>query len=288
MAYDYAPVTAPDEEEEERRRLAVTYPPVSAAQPTATGFSPGPQPASAALPAPPTLVPRAKPSDYPAPTPAGEDGSQLAVPPSSAPNINDEMQSGASKLRMMNMGTLWAQTPPDTAYPPLGTTADLEARAAQPRAYPAPEPSALAPSRPQWSQYAPAEKHGWGKFGSIMASLNPISNEIVNRRPLENAERNYKAATSDFDKEQADKLALEKQTSETGLQGAQADEAKARADALRNPAPKPKEEDWSIDPNRSGPNGEPVELEKSSGQTRLATGLPAGVTLNKAKQAGYS
>jgi hypothetical protein len=114
-----------------------------------------------------------------------------------------------------------------------------------------------------------------------MASLSGIADEIVNRRPLENAERNYKTATSDFDKEQADKLALEKQTSETGLQGAQADEATARADALRNPAPKPKEEEWSIDPNRSGPNGEPVELEKNSGQTRLATGLPAGVTLNK-------
>jgi hypothetical protein len=42
MAYDYAPVRTPDEEEEERRRLAVTYPPVSAAQPTAIGFSPGP------------------------------------------------------------------------------------------------------------------------------------------------------------------------------------------------------------------------------------------------------
>jgi hypothetical protein len=317
MAYDYAPVTTPDEEEEERRRLAVTYPPVSAAQPTAIGFSPDPhearpplkpapvrfgstanleaadQPgalhppadyapaASPALPASPTLAGRPKPSDYAAPTPAGEGGSQLSVPPSFTPNIDDEMESGASKLRMMNMGTLRAQAPPDTPYPPPGSTADLEARAARPRAYPAPEPPAPAPSRPQWSQYAPAEKHGWGKFGSVMASLSGIADEIVNRRPLENAERNYKAATSDFDKEQADKLALEKQTSETGLQGAQADEAKARADALRNPAPKPKEEEWSIDPNRSGPNGEPVELEKNSGQTRLATGLPAGVTLNK-------
>jgi hypothetical protein len=138
------------------------------------------------------------------------------------------MESGASKLRMMNMGTLRAQTPPDTPYPPLGSTADLEARAAQPRAYPALEPSAPAPSRPRWTQYAPAEKHGWGKFGSIMASLNPISNEIVNRRPIENAERNYKAATSDYDKEQADKLAVEKQASDTGLQTAQAKEAEAR------------------------------------------------------------
>jgi hypothetical protein len=272
MAYDYAPVTTPDEEEEERRRLAVTYPPVSVTQPTAIGSSPGPQEA---------LGPRQKPSDYPAPTPAGEGGSQLLVPPSSTPNIDDEMESGASKLRMMNIGTLRAQTPPDTAYPPLGSTADLEARAAQPRAYPAPEPSVSAPSRPQWSQYAPAEKHGWGKFGSIMATLNPISNEIVNRRPMENAERNYKGASSDYDKAQADKLAIEKQTSETGLQGAQAEEAHAKAEETRNPQPKPKEEDWSIDPNRSGPNGEPVELEKNSGQTRLATGLPAGVTLNK-------
>lgn len=43
MGNDYAPVTTPDEEEEERRRLAVTYPPVSVAQPTAIGSSPGPQ-----------------------------------------------------------------------------------------------------------------------------------------------------------------------------------------------------------------------------------------------------
>jgi hypothetical protein len=260
MAYDYAPVTTPDEEEEERRRLAVTYPPVSAAQPTAIGSSPGPQEgqprlkpalarfgstadlatgadqpgaihppadyapaASPALPASPTLGPRPKPSDYQAPTPAGQGGSQLSVPRSSTPNVNDEMESGASRLRMMNMGTLRAQTP-GTPYPPLGSTADLEARAAQPRAYPAPEPSAPAPSRPQWSQYAPAEKHGWGKFGSVMASLNPISNEIVNQRPLENAERNYKAATSEYDTNIADR---EKE--------AQTNEANARAEALKHP-----------------------------------------------------
>jgi hypothetical protein len=319
MAYDYAPVTTPDEEEEERRRLAVTYPPVSAAQPTAIGFSPDPhearpplkpaparfgstgkleaeadQPgamhapaadyapaASPALPTSPIPGPRPKPSDYAAPIPAGESGSQLAAPPSSAPNINDDMESGASKLRMMNVGTLRAQAPPDTPYPALGSTADLEARAAQPRAYPAPEPPAPAPSRPQWSQDAPAEKHGWGKFGSIMASLNPISDEIVNERPLRNAERNYKLAEGDCDKQQADKLALQKETSEEGLQGAQTEEAQARADELRHPTPKPKEEEWSIDPNRSGPKGEPIEIEKNSGQTRVATGLPPGVTLNK-------
>jgi hypothetical protein len=239
MGYDYAPVTTPDEEEEERRRLAVTYPPVSAAQPTAIGFSPGPhedqlplkpaparfgstgnleaeaaQPgamhapaadyapaASPALPASPALGPRQKPSDYQAPTPAGESGSQLSAPPSSTPNINDEMESGASRLRMMNIGTLRAQAPPDTPYPP-----------------------APAPSRPQWTQYAPAEKHGWGKFGSIMASLNPISNEIVNQRPLENAERNYKAATSEYDTNIADRE-----------REAQTNEANARADALKHP-----------------------------------------------------
>jgi hypothetical protein len=250
MAYDYAPVTTPDEEEEERRRLAVTYPPVSVAQPTAIGSSPGPQEALGA---------RQKPSDYPAPTPAGEAGSQILVPSRSTPNINDEMESGASKLRMMNMGTLRAQTPPGTPYPPPGSTADLEARVAQPRAYPAPEPSVPAPSRPQWSQYAPAEKHGWGKFGSIMASFNPIANEIVNQRPLENAERNYKAATSDYDKGQSDKLAVEKQTSETDLQSAQAENQRAEAKARTNPPPKEglTPEETTIHDLMTGENGGP-------------------------------
>src|SRR5437899_1370386 len=145
---DYAPVTSLDEEEEERRRLAAAYPPVSA-----TGTSPG-IPKNAAFA--PFADPIPSPSDrqpnelypavsqrtsgagadlYPVPSPAGKTGALSAAPPNSTPNINDEMESGASKLRMMNVATLRSAT--------------------------AAPPAAPAVARPQWKDYAPAEKHGW-------------------------------------------------------------------------------------------------------------------------------
>lgn len=57
----------------------------------------------------------------------------------------------------------------------------------------------------------------------------------------------------------------------------------AETEALKHPQPKPKEEDWDVVPNFTGPNGEPILKEKNSGQLKFATGLP-GVTSTKTPQ----
>lgn len=44
----------------------------------------------------------------------------------------------------------------------------------------------------------------------------------------------------------------------------------AETQAKLNPPTVPKEEEWSVVPNVEGPNGEPVQVEKHSGQTRVA------------------
>lgn len=43
----------------------------------------------------------------------------------------------------------------------------------------------------------------------------------------------------------------------------------AHAEQLLNPPLKPKEEDWSVAPGVLGPNGEPIQIEKNSGQSRI-------------------
>ncbi len=62
-------------------------------------------------------------------------------------------------------------------------------------------PQAKPPARPTWRDYAPPEPHGLAKFGHALASLAPRSDELFNQRPLERAERGYKAATGEYDTE---------------------------------------------------------------------------------------
>jgi hypothetical protein len=61
----------------------------------------------------------------------------------------------------------------------------------------------------------------------------------------------------------------------------EAETAKNKAEAAAKLAPPGKEEEWSVVPNIAGPNGEPVQQEKHSGQIRVAPGLPAGVKTTK-------
>jgi hypothetical protein len=58
--------------------------------------------------------------------------------------------------------------------------------------------------------------------------------------------------------------------SKRNLEGAQTANENAQTDALLNPQVKPKEEEWSLSPEYTGPNGEPVEVEKNSGEMRIA------------------
>jgi hypothetical protein len=59
------------------------------------------------------------------------------------------------------------------------------------------------------------------------------------------------------------RIANEKSQAETGYYN-------AHSAAITNPPLKPKEEDWSVAPNVLGPNGEPVQIEKNSGQMRIS------------------
>lgn len=67
----------------------------------------------------------------------------------------------------------------------------------------------------------------------------------------------------------------QKQESEETERAATTEETKARtaktqAELAEIGKPKPKEEEWSVVPNVQGPNGEPVQQEKVSGQIRVA------------------
>lgn len=146
---------------------------------------------------------------------------------------------------------------PSAGYPaPQPVSAAPQASPAPVNDMPAPAPAGAAPAPesrpdfsglgspvtsqppvqpPNWKDYAPAEKHGWGKFGSVMASLNPLSDRIVNQRPLANAERNYEAATNEFKEKEGQK----KEASTEDVQSATAEKEREQADFLKRGGVKP-------------------------------------------------
>lgn len=93
-----------------------------------------------------------------------------------------------------------------------------------------------------------------------MAQLHGLNKQIG----AEEGEQEKEAQTANQQSE------MGARPSEVALRGAQSREAEARANALENPQPKEKEEHWSITPEYTGPNGEPVEMEQNSGQIRIA------------------
>jgi hypothetical protein len=64
---------------------------------------------------------------------------------------------------------------------------------------------------------------------------------------------------------------------DTGTE-ATTEHTQAETEALKNPQPKPKEEEWSIVPNSKGPGGRPLQQEKNSGQLRE---VPEGFGVNE-------
>lgn len=165
--------------------------------------------------------------------------------PAIAPDDEEERQ------RLLANG---GYTAPAPAAPPPASIAS--APTSPDLVPPAPTiPRIAEPKEPKWSDYAPPERHGWGKFGSIIATLTPTSNEIVNARPLRTAERNYKAATGEYEKGEAER----KETSEEALRSAQAGEAQARAESLRNPPEKTgtTPEAQTLHDLMTGENGQP-------------------------------
>jgi hypothetical protein len=142
--------------------------------------------------------------------------------------------------------------------PAVGSLDDLESRAAHP-SYPA--VAADQPQRPQWKDYAPAEPHGWSKFGHFMAGLTAPTDYFFNERPLEQATRGYKAATAEYEAPFAER----EKESQTAEHEAAAERDRATAAAAGQP--KPKEEKWGAFTGYTDVDGTPLLHEENSGQT---------------------
>lgn len=72
------------------------------------------------------------------------------------------------------------------------------------------------------------------------------------------------------DKEGQEEAQTQNLQSEIPMHQAMTQHENAQTTALQNPQPKPKEETWELAKDYTGPNGEPVEVEKNSGQMRIA------------------
>lgn len=153
------------------------------------------------------------------------------------------------------------------ATPGMGTTQDLEARAARPKtAMQDLTPKAPAAPAPKWSDYAPPEPHGWAKFGHIMAGLSAPTNYAFNIAPEKRAQEKYKNAVSEY----------ERPISNEAI-GAQTEEHQARAGLERGQEealthPKPTEEEFKVVPGVLGPGGKVLQ-EGSKGTLRWAEGI---------------
>lgn len=64
---------------------------------------------------------------------------------------------------------------------------------------------------------------------------------------------------------------------QTEQERAQTAHTQAETETLKNPQPKPKEEQWEELKDFTGPNGEPLQMEKNSGQVRIAGGDILGI-----------
>jgi hypothetical protein len=79
-------------------------------------------------------------------------------------------------------------------------------------------------------------------------------------------------------------LGQQAKTAQTAQEVATTAHTKAETDALENPQPKPKEETWEELKDFTGPNGEPLQMEKNSGQVKIAGGNILGIKRVSANQ----
>lgn len=128
----------------------------------------------------------------------------------------------------------YAAPPVSSAAPAFGSTEDLQSRGLASHSMP---PAAAATPRPQWSQYAPPEPHGWSKFGHILAGFTRPTNNAFNVQPEQNAEKRYQMATAEYEAP-AHEAAQEATTEE---HESAADRDRAQANALRHPQTKQEE-----------------------------------------------
>lgn len=167
-----------------------------------------------------------------------------------------------------------------SAYPPVGSTADLENLATSHRLspYPAPTPAigstedleneaaaahakpftgaAPTPAAPQWKDYAPAAPQGFGsKLGHAIAGLFRPTDYVFNERPLDQARERYKNAVAEYEAP----IVNEAKEAETEKNEATAENERAQAAKARNPQPKEglTPEETTIHDLMTGENGQP-------------------------------
>ena len=108
-------------------------------------------------------------------------------------------------------------------------------------------------------------------IGAFLSRRNPTLGSIVTgdyqrQRQIQPLEQQF-GLLGDIIKNnramQTQDITNEKNRAETGYYN-------AHSQQLLNPPLKPKEEDWSVVPGAVGPNGEPLQQEKNSGQIRIA------------------
>lgn len=108
-------------------------------------------------------------------------------------------------------------------------------------------------------------------IGSLLSRRNPMLGSVITgdfqrNRQIQPLEQQFGLLGNMIANNRAmenQRIANEKSQAETGYYN-------AHSQQLLNPPLKPKEEDWSVAPNVLGPNGEPVQIEKNSGQMRIS------------------
>jgi len=72
----------------------------------------------------------------------------------------------------------------------------------------------------------------------------------------------------------AEDLGVQQKQAQTAQEQATTGKTLAETEAIKNPQVKPKEENWERLEGFTGPNGEPLEIEKNSGKARFVEGVP--------------
>ena len=122
--------------------------------------------------------------------------------------------------------------------------------------------------------------------GTVAGGLIPGVRPLLNRIPGTEEHNKYligqqEGRLGEDLGEQQKEAATEETKANTEKAEAEADKAAADAANLRNPQPKPKEEEWSVVPGMVGPKGEIVQQEKTSGTIRL---VPQGEGVKPLKE----
>jgi hypothetical protein len=204
--------------------------------------------------------------------------------------------SGAqpSVISRPNSGPRGISVPP---APEQGSTADLEARADQPKQAPAPVvPSQQDTDQTEFNRLKNsgsgieqwAGRHGVG--GQIVRGLAGVGSALA--PGIASAIPGTDLHHEQLLHQSAGRLAqdVSQQKEEAGTAQTEATTAaipahtaleKAETQEKLHPQPKPKEEDWSVLPGMVGQNGEVLQQEKNSGQVRLVPGTSGTKSLKE-------